>query len=180
VCQQAFWYAYDAITTTVTVNGYSPASTGALYCPGETEHGYCGSGPPNYLPSLITPTEGMWNVGVGWLQNAKPATPTGNPLCNPISPTSTVWQCEFTVSGLTYFMVWDNTYAPDAEGQTDYCANTYGNPYVCGNTPYTVPGGYEYWEDLSHTVHLSSEGNPLPFVVGLNPVLLCPNSQCLP
>ncbi len=184
VCQQAFWYAYDSITTTITVNGYSPSSTGALYCPGEMEHGYCGPGPEQgYPPSLITPTEDMWNVGVGWLKNATPATPLAppaNPLCNLAPSSSTVWQCEFTVSGLTYFMVWDNKYAPDAEGQTEYCVNTYGNPYVCGSTPYTVPEGYEYWEDLSGTVHLSSEANPLPFVVGLNPVLLCPNSQCIP
>jgi hypothetical protein len=183
VCQQAMWYQYDNDTTVPTPGtSYKTAQWGAMYCPGSTPHGTCANGGPNNNGvGLLHPQSDMYNVGVGWLQNATPATPpTANPLCNPASLGSTVWQCEFNVNGALYFMVWDNKYAANAQGQTNYCASTYGNPYVCGNTPYTVPEGYEYWEDLSKTVHLSSEGNPLPFLIGLNPVLLCPNSQCLP
>jgi hypothetical protein len=55
----------------------------------------------------------------------------------------------------------------------------YANPYVCGTTAYTVPTGYDYWQDLSGTVRSINETLP-SFYIGLNPILLCQNSQCLP
>lgn len=125
----------------------------------------------------------MWDVAIGWLQNAKPATPTPqNPFCNPLPVNSTVWHCDFTVNGNPYSMVWDNSYSSAAQGQATYCASTFGqppyDPYVCGKTTYTVPPQFTSWQDLSGQVRALN--TPVPFLVGLNPVLLCPNSACLP
>jgi hypothetical protein len=77
-------------------------------------------------------------------------------------------------------MVWDNQNAGAAGGNSTYCASNYANPYVCGTTAYTVPTGYDYWQDLSGTVRSINETVPSPFYIGLNPILLCTTSTCLP
>ena len=70
-------------------------------------------------------------------------------------------------------MVWDNSYEQHEAGQKNYCASTFpNNPYVCGATSYTVPPQYTRWADLSGTVYNISQA--VPFLVGLNPVLLEP------
>jgi hypothetical protein len=187
VCQQAFWYGYDYDTTSVNHNNYRTGMTGALYCPGQTAHGSCANGGQNNNgQGMLVPPVGaapMWNVALGWLENAKPATPIPlNPFCNPLSANSTVWHCDFTVNGTAYSMVWDNSYASSAVGHNNYCLSNFGaspyNPYVCGKTTYTVAPQYTSWQDLSGAVHALD--TPIPFLIGLNPVLLCPNSTCLP
>ena len=49
-----------------------------------------------------------------------------------------MWHCDFTNNGAAYSMVWDNSYSAGAKAN-DYCTkNLPSNPYVCGNTTYTV------------------------------------------
>ena len=75
-----------------------------------------------------------------------------NPFCNPL-PGSSIWHCDFTVNGTAYSMAWDNSYSQNALGQLNYCAANFpNNPYVCGNTTYTVSPQFTYWEDLSGTI----------------------------
>ena len=176
VCQQAFWYGYDEDNKTPTCNPttgycYKISAIGALYCPGDTAHGYCGFLEPGGGSSsfLIEPTEDMWNVGVGWLQNVTPA----NPFCyNNSSLGSTVWRCDFT----NFSIIWDNSYAVSAQGHSTYCATNFAsNPYVCGDTEYPVSllSGYNRWEDLSGTTRNINEMLP-HFMIGLNPVKVEP------
>ncbi len=177
-CLQAFWYGYDYDTTTVNdPTNFKPSQTGALYCPGETARGYCSPPKEGYPPFLITPQADMWNVAVGWLSNAQ--IPQGaTTLCSLLTGSNTVWHCDFTNNGAAYSMVWDNSYSAGAKAN-DYCTKNFpSNPYVCGNTTYTVLPQYTAWEDLSGTTRSISWSVPLP--VGLNPILLCSNSACLP
>jgi hypothetical protein len=165
VCQQAFWYGYDH-DVTVNNSGWKAGSFGALYCPGKSQAGYCGSGPPNYTPFLITPQTTMWDVAVGWLTGA---VPTASPFCNNDTTSGrTVWHCDFTKGSTHYSMVWDNTNA----GPGVNCSSTsYPSPLICGNTQYPVPSQFAggSWVDLGPTFY-----DPLgAFVtIGLNPILL--------
>lgn len=133
-----------------------------LYCPGESAHG-------SYSPSgLLESQATMWNTAVGWLTGAQP--PSSGGFCNLLTGTHT-WHCDFTKDGTSYSMVWDNSNSQNAQ-QSNYCATTFANPYVCGNTRYSPPLQYTRWIDLSGTVRAMSQA--VPFVVGLNPVLLEP------
>jgi hypothetical protein len=180
VCQQVFWYGYD-YDTNVPSGNYSKAETGAIYCPGQTAHGSCNDGSGSGGTGLIEPTASMWNVAVGgpngasgWLTNAQPDSTGTNPFCNAVSPNNpdaSVWYCDFTVSGTQYRMVWDTTNSAAAQKQTNYCAANFVNPYVCGTTPYSPAAQYQHWVDLSGT---KRDVYTVPFVVGLNPVLLEP------
>jgi hypothetical protein len=55
-----------------------------------------------------------------------------------------------------------------------YCAADFTNPYVCGNATYSnYPPQYTKWADLSGAP-THSLSRAMPFVVGLNPVLMEP------
>ena len=70
-------------------------------------------------------------------------------------------------------MVWDNSYSQNAQGNATYCTTNFpSNPYVCGQTTYTILPQYTHWQDLSGRTRSISWSVPLP--VGLNPILLEP------
>ncbi len=174
VCQQAFWYGYDYDTQTAN-SGYTPSEVAPLYCPGAMAHGSCDNGGfsgQNLTAALIQPTATMYSTSVSWLTGASPSNST---FCSLAAGSSSIWHCDFTKGGTNYSMVWDNSYASAEKGQTTYCANTFPtNPYVCGNTPYTVPttpvnfvGGE--WQDLN-PITFYNLGTTVP--IGLNPILL--------
>ena len=172
VCQQSLWYGYD-YDDTQPPTGFVAAVTGAIYCAGNLLNGgQCNGGTPKLFQTQAT----MWNTAVGWLTGAIPNSTGSNVFCNQVSPNSTTWYCDFQKSGTNHRMVWDNSNAQNAK-TSGYCAATFTNPYVCGTTPYSPPPQYQYYEDLHGTVR---NVYTVPFVVGLNPILLCSNSSCLP
>jgi len=65
-------------------------------------------------------------------------------------------------------MVWDNHYASASLNCSSFSNN---NPYICGNSTYTVPGNFVggYWYDLG-PVMIDPIGTTLQ--IGLNPILL--------
>jgi hypothetical protein len=165
VCQQAFWYGYDHDVTTARSSLWKTGSFGALFCPGESQGGWCGNSP--YPPFLITPQANMWNVAVDWLTGAVPMT---TPFCkNDVSGKPTIWHCDFMKNGTSYQMVWDNTNA--GVHSDGYCLHNFSNALICGNTSYPVPSGFQggHWYDLGPNVT-----GPLGYTVtiGLNPILL--------
>jgi hypothetical protein len=111
----------------------------------------------------------MYNTAVTWLSGATP--PSSGAFCNLASGSSTVWHCDFTKSGTAYSMVWDNKFASAEQGQTNYCASTFSNAYVCGNTTYTVSSNFVdgEWVDLNPT---TTYGLGATVTIGLNPILL--------
>jgi len=164
MCQQAFWYGYD-YDTDVPDTGYNPHETGALYCPGQTAHGHCDDGSGQGGVGLIQPQAAMWNVAYRWLNGA---TPSSSTFCSKLSSNSTVWHCDFTKSdGHSYSMVWDNSFAQNGNVM---CAS-YNNPYICGNTVYSVPSQFlaGTWTDLGTNVNYPT---PTSLTIGLNPILL--------
>jgi hypothetical protein len=166
VCQQAFWYGYDHDVTTAN-SGWNTGSYGALYCPGESQQGSCNGG----NAELLEPQAGMWNVAVDWLTGAVP--PSTGSFCNPLPPPNqTTWHCDFTKGSTNYSMVWDNSNA--GVHSDGYCVNNFSNPYICGNTNYTVPtspvnfvGGS--WVDMNPTITYQTAST---VTIGLNPILL--------
>jgi hypothetical protein len=174
-CIQAFWYGYDYDTTTPNCNPkcYKTSQVGALYCAGQTAHGSCANGGPNHNEAAapILPQADMWNVAVGWLSGAQ--IPPSGGFCNLLAGSQTVWHCDFTNSGNSYSMVWDNSYSQNAKANSSYCTKNFpSNPYVCGQTAYTVLPQYTHWQDLSGTTR--NIGWSVPLLVGLNPILLEP------
>jgi hypothetical protein len=163
VCQQAFWYGYDHDVTVARSSLWKTGSFGALYCPGESQGGWCGNSP--YPPFVISPQAGMWDVGVGWLTGAVPMT---TPFCkNDTTSGPTVWHCDFMKGGVNYSMVWDNSNA----GPGVDCSSYTSGPLICGSKTYTVPAGFVggYWYDLGPNATDPLGGT---VTVGLNPILL--------